>query len=116
MSIAAMGICLFLAGVVGYMVVLIRRYIIAKIGQEKYDAVNKLVEDIVRYVEQMGINIDWDGEDKKRLAINLCHSLIKKAGYEVDEQMLEILIERAVQVINESTIVLEPSIQTMPEG
>ena len=115
MSIAALGICLFLAGVVGYLVVLVRSYIISKIGQEKYDATNKLVEDIVRYVEQMGVNIGWNGEDKKRLAVNLCHSLIEKLGYEVDEQLLEILIERAVQVINENTFPMEPSIQSMTE-
>ena len=103
MSAIAVGICLFLAGVVGYLVVLIRRYIVAKIGQVKYDATNKLIEDIVRYVEQMGVNIGWGSEDKKRLAINLCHSLIEKLGYEIDEQLLEVLIERAVQVINESS-------------
>jgi hypothetical protein len=104
MFAVAVGICVFLACVVGYLVLLIKRYIVQKIGQEKYDHINRIIEDCVRYIEQMGKNIGWSGEDKKFLAVNLCTEMIKKLGYEVDKDLVEKLIERAVQIINESTI------------
>jgi len=93
-----------LAGVVGYLVLLIRKAIVSKIGQEKYDYINKVIEDIVRYVEQMGKNVGWSSEDKKRMAVNLIHNAVEKLGFQVDEDLIDILVERAVQVVNEGAI------------
>jgi hypothetical protein len=92
------------AGVVGYLVFLLRKLIITKIGREKYDYINQIIEDIVRYVEQMGVNIGWFPEDKKKMAVSLCTSALKKLGFEADPELIERLIERAVQILNENTI------------
>lgn len=104
MNAFQLSVLLLLAGVVGYVVYLLRKAIISKIGQEKYDLINKVVEDIVRYCEQMGLNVGWNGEDKKRMAVNLIHAALEKLGYQVDEKLIDILIERAVQVLNENVL------------
>jgi hypothetical protein len=83
-------------------VLLLRKLIVAKIGQTKYDFINQVIEDIVRYVEQMGANTGWVGEDKKKTAVILCTSALKKMGYEVDPELIGRLIERAVQILNEN--------------
>ena len=95
-----------LAGVVGYLVFLLRKLIVTKIGQTKYDFINQVIEDIVRYVEQMGANIGWFPEDKKKMAVTLCTAALKKLGFEADPELIERLIERAVQILNENTISL----------
>jgi hypothetical protein len=100
------GILFVLAGVVGYLVFLLRKLIITKIGQEKYDFINKVIEDIVRYVEQMGVNIGWFPEDKKKMAVSLCNAALKKLGFEANPELIERLIERAVQILNGNTISL----------
>ena len=102
----SVGILFVLAGVVGYLVFLLRKLIVTKIGQTKYDFINQVIEDIVRYVEQMGANIGWFSEDKKTMAVTLCTSALKKLGYAIDAELIERLIERAVQIINESTFQL----------
>mgnify|MGYP001144211475 CR=1 FL=1 len=102
----SVGILFVLAGVVGYLVLLLRKLIVAKIGQEKYDFISQIIEDIVRSVEQKGVKAGWTGEDKKRMAVNLSTAALEKLGYDVEGTLIGRLIERAVQVKREKAACL----------
>jgi hypothetical protein len=93
-------VLLFVAGLAGYGIFLLRQAIVSKMTQEKYDLTVDMIEDIVRYCEQMGLNLNWTGADKKAMAINLIHTAFEKIGLPIDEELIAQLIERAVQVIN----------------
>ena len=93
-------VLLFLAGVIGYGIFTLRAWVVSQVSQTRYDLTVKIVEDIVRYCEQMGLLIGWTGADKKVMAINLIHTAFEKMNIPIDEKLIEQLIERAVQVIN----------------
>jgi hypothetical protein len=105
-------VLLFLAGLLGYGVFLLRKAVVSKITQERYDLTVSMIENIVRYCEQMGLNLNWTGADKKAMAINLVHRAFEKIGLQVDEALIGQLIERAVQVMNEGTIAFDLPVKT----
>lgn len=66
----------------------------------EYDRLQKIVNSVCRYVEQKAKLVDWSSEQKQAQAASLIKRVASKFGLEVDDELLAILIEAAVQIIN----------------
>jgi hypothetical protein len=58
------------------------------------------VEEYVRYLEQEGIKIGWDGEQKYNFAFVNLRAFVDKLNILIDEDAIKRAIEAYVQVVN----------------
>ena len=100
-----------LNAVVGLAVILITRYlvpwIITKLNESKYSFIAVIVTDCVRAAEQM-IMEHGAGTRKYEMVVRKVRAELAKYNIKITDSQLDILIESAVQTINESKMILEP--------
>lgn len=65
MDYYSIALVLIIGTALGYGILMLRRLIVSNIGQEKFDFTVSIIENIVRYCEQMGLNLGWTGEEKE---------------------------------------------------
>jgi hypothetical protein len=75
-------------------------YLSTKIGGEKVNMAAKLALTVVRALEQQGELLGFDGARKKEMAIVMLRQLFAKFSIDISEDLLDHLIEAAVQTIN----------------
>jgi len=89
---------LFVA-IFGYGVYLLRKYLAEQIGSQNEQKLYDFVQIIVRALEQEVI--DRTGPEKKQEAIIAVKQFADNLGLEVDDDLIDWLIEYAVQLMNE---------------
>lgn len=73
-----------------------------RIEQTKWAWAVEIVEAVVRAVEQTVL--DEHGEDKKLIAKRLIHKAMKEAGIFLSNEQIDLLIEAAVNTMNDTKI------------
>ena len=92
-------------------------YLKVKVGSEKFQILAGYAERVVRSLEQMGLTLEYSGEEKKAFALSLLRKFADKFSIEYDEELLDTLIEAAVQVMNaEIPTLFEPTTEIEATG
>ncbi|MGW8177927.1 MAG: phage holin, LLH family [bacterium] len=77
------------------------KYVKTKIGEAKFYQIVGYAELAVRAAEQVGLRLNYTGEEKKAFVLGLVRKYAEQLGIVYDEQLLDDLIEAAVQKLNE---------------
>ncbi|WP_162523555.1 phage holin [Calorimonas adulescens] len=75
-------------------------YLVKTLGQDRMDTIMQIVKNVVYSIEQT--LRDVDGEVKKQEAMKLAKEILGSLKIEIDDKMLDMLIESAVFLMNNS--------------
>jgi len=75
-------------------------YLSARMGQEEWAKLSKIVDDVVHGIEQSPQFKDMLGSAKKETAMLLIRQFARATGITMTEQQVDILIEAAVSRLN----------------
>lgn len=75
-----------------------------KLSAEQYSFLQSATKTVVRFLEQAGLidELLKEGAAKKEAALNLLANFAKEHGIPVSYELLDTLIEEAVQIMNEA--------------
>lgn len=76
---------------------------LAKLRETKFAFAADIIDAVVRAVEQT-VSEELHGDDKKNLAIKYIQELLAQNGIAITAEQLDVLIESAVQAMNEAKI------------
>ena len=76
---------------------------LAKLRETKFAFAADIIDAVVRAVEQT-VSEELHGDDKKNLAIKYIQELLAQNGIAITAEQLDVLIEAAVQAMNEAKI------------
>lgn len=76
---------------------------LAKLRETKFAIAADIIDAVVRAVEQT-VSEELHGDDKKNLAIKYIQELLAQNGIAITAEQLDVLIEAAVQAMNEAKI------------
>lgn len=76
-------------------------YLVKTLGMDKMDTIMKIVKEVVYSIEQT--LKDVDGEVKKNEAMKLAKEILNSLKIHVDDKMLDMLIEAAVFLMNNTS-------------
>jgi hypothetical protein len=75
-------------------------YLTTRIGGERVSLALQLAATVVRALEQQGELLGFDGPRKKEMAIVMLRQMFAKFNIDLSEELLDHLIEAAVQTVN----------------
>jgi Bacteriophage holin of superfamily 6 (Holin_LLH) len=81
-------------------------YLRSKMSNEQYLLLEAVASSVVRGLEQVGVTIPYTGEQKKELATSLLSRFAALYKLPVDDKLLNVLIESAVQIMNSDRFLL----------
>lgn len=79
-------------------------YLQNKLGSEQFSTLKAFATTAVRSIEQSPIYTDFDGAKKKELAINAIAEWANSKGLPITFELIDKVIEEAVQVMNTGVV------------
>ena len=74
-----------------------------KIGKEEFERLSAQVSILVRFAEQIGKQLGWDGSAKKQMVTLALQKFAASIGADISDEEIDRLIEGAVYILNAET-------------
>ena len=79
-----------------------------KLGDSQFALLEGYTRMVVRWLEQSGIKLNYTGEEKKAIAVVAITEFAKKLNIPIDADLVDKLIEAAVNIMNGELLAEEP--------
>lgn len=79
-----------------------------KLGDSQFALLEGYTRMVVRWLEQSGIKLNYTSEEKKAIAVVAITEFAKKLNIPIDADLVDKLVEAAVNIMNGDLLVEEP--------